>query len=104
MSEGEIEPLVVHVRVRCADGATEELADRLLAFREETLSEPGCLGYELHRSAEGGRELMLYETWSGPEALEAHTAASHYAALEEEIEREGWVEEGPEITRWWPVR
>lgn len=103
-SGGNGRPLVVHVWVRAAEGAADPLAERLLTFRRETLAEPGCLGYELHRPVETPRELMLYERWRHPEALAAHVAAVHYRELEEEISREDWVDEGPEITKWWPLR
>jgi quinol monooxygenase YgiN len=34
----------------------------------------GCVSYTIHRRADNPRELMLYEQWQSPEALDAHLA------------------------------
>lgn len=45
-----------------------------------TLSEPGCIHYELHRDNIDPSHFMFYETWATREQWQAHMARPHVAA------------------------
>jgi quinol monooxygenase YgiN len=58
-------------------------AERLLReLRTASLTEPGCLGYEVCRvGAEAPGTFVLYETWRDQAALDEHYAAEHFVRL-----------------------
>jgi quinol monooxygenase YgiN len=51
------------------EGALRAAQERLVA---ETLSEPGCLRYELHQSIENPRQLTFVESWASEREWRAH--------------------------------
>lgn len=48
--------------------------DRL---RHHTISEPGCLYFEIFRDQENPKRFTLWECWTGQEALDAHFQEPH---------------------------
>jgi quinol monooxygenase YgiN len=59
----------------------DEAAAMLRELRDASLAEPGCLGYEVSRSTEDPRVIVLYETWRDAAALEAHYLEPHFVRL-----------------------
>jgi quinol monooxygenase YgiN len=57
----------------------DELQDILLQMRCQSLQEPGCLRYDVHRTDDG--RIVLYEQYSDATAIEAHHATDHYQEL-----------------------
>jgi len=45
--------------------------------RETLAHEPGCLSYLLCQSHDGPAQLVFFETWASPDALDAHIGAPH---------------------------
>lgn len=67
------------VYVLPADKADE--AARILGeLRAASLREPGCVGYEVARGADGVT-FVLYETWRDQAALDAHYETEHFTRL-----------------------
>jgi quinol monooxygenase YgiN/quercetin dioxygenase-like cupin family protein len=82
-------------------GREEELKEHLLSLEAPTRAEPGCVAYDLYRSADRPGGFLRFEVWKSPEDLEAHKATPHLAASFERRRREGWT---TEITTWRRVR
>ena len=47
----------------------------------KTLTEEGCISYQLNRSLDEPRRFVWTEEWASREALEKHLAAPHIAEL-----------------------
>ena len=59
-------------------GREAEAEALLRTMREQTLQEPGCLIYQLHRVPDG---FLLYEQYADLAAIAAHHATPHYREL-----------------------
>ena len=58
-------------------GKEEELRQTLQNLIAPTLSEEGCIAYQLHQSLDNPSEFMFYESWMNPEAHEKHGQTPH---------------------------
>ena len=56
----------------------EEAIDLFTSMTEETLREPGCRMYQVHRSREEPRRFFLYEQYDDETALDAHRTSPHF--------------------------
>jgi quinol monooxygenase YgiN len=80
-------PEVVVVGAFTAEpGKEQEAAEAFEALVAPTHAEDGCILYALHRGADDGRRFAFIERWSSREALDAHLASPHVAALLERAE------------------
>ncbi|MDA0159230.1 antibiotic biosynthesis monooxygenase [Solirubrobacter ginsenosidimutans] len=59
-------------------GREAEVEALLRTMRTYTMTEPGCVAYELHRLPTG---FLLYEQYVDLAAIEAHHATSYYREL-----------------------
>jgi quinol monooxygenase YgiN len=50
-------------------------------LRTQSLSEPGCVGYEVLRDMADPTALVLIEHYEDDAALEAHLASAHYQSI-----------------------
>lgn len=66
---------VWHPRPGCED----RVETLLRTMQEQTLREPGCLVYEVHRCDDGS--FFLYEQYTGRSAHERHHETAHYRRL-----------------------
>lgn len=62
-------------------GQEEALLARLRQMQDATRQEAGCVVYDLHRAQDDGAEFVFVEYWRDAEALAAHDASAHMAAL-----------------------
>ncbi len=62
--------LVVSLQAQAGKGA--EYAAAFLPITKEVQEEPGCLQYEIFRSADDPDNLVLLERWADQAALDAH--------------------------------
>lgn len=62
-------------------GQEDALQARLQRMQEETRKEAGCVVYDLHRAQDDNAEFVFVEYWRDAEALAAHDASPHMAAL-----------------------
>ena len=63
--------------------AVLEAAKELTA---KSLKEAGCIAYDIFASATRKDVLMICETWSDEEALDAHTKTKHFIELVAKME------------------
>jgi quinol monooxygenase YgiN len=75
------DPIVVVVRWTVEPGSLDALLALVAEMRRSSLTEPGCLGYEVYRSLEAPRELLLLERYANAAALDAHRTSLHYQSI-----------------------
>ena len=59
-------------------GAHDDIADVLRTMRERSLSEPGCLSYDVYQSSEDPHEFMLVERYRDQAAVTEHTETAYF--------------------------
>jgi quinol monooxygenase YgiN len=59
----------------------DEAAGILLALRDASRTEPGCIGYDVARGVDDASVFVLHEVWRDRAALEEHYATEHFARL-----------------------
>jgi quinol monooxygenase YgiN len=64
----------------CPD-TVDELTRRLVEMVALTLTEPGCLRYDLHVDVDDPCRLVFLETWADAAALVAHDMTQHVQAI-----------------------
>ena len=72
--------------------AADKRAAALQAAKElvaASLSDQGCIAYDLFASATRADVFMICETWASPEALAKHENSAHFTTLVPEMERLG---------------
>jgi quinol monooxygenase YgiN len=81
-------------------GTEEEAKAALLAAVAPTLTEPGCLAYDLHQSTREPTQFMFYERWQDRAALDVHSTstAQHRQELRQQLGR--MVDGPPSVTIW----
>jgi quinol monooxygenase YgiN len=89
--------LVLVVGFRARAGAVDELRQRLLTLVGLTLTEPGCLRYDLHEHPDDPLRLTFVEEWSDAAAHEAHDRTPWVLDLREHLPR--LLAEEPQVTR-----
>jgi quinol monooxygenase YgiN len=80
-SEMPKEGIILTAMVKAKPGQEEAVKEVLLELVEPTRKEPGCLGYNLHRSKSDKAQFMFYEQWASKEALDAHGKMPYMKAL-----------------------
>lgn len=79
MSASETIVVVAHWRTEA--NAVDEVLALVAPLREQTLAEPGCLGYEVFRDVGAPGALLLLERYADEAAIDAHRKAPHYQEL-----------------------
>lgn len=79
------EPMHVIVRVGILPGRGISWADLIGRHRAASLTEPGCLRFDVWCDANDPTLFLLDEVWASAEALAAHQCTPHYARWREEI-------------------
>jgi NADP-dependent 3-hydroxy acid dehydrogenase YdfG/quinol monooxygenase YgiN len=75
------EQLTLIARLTAKPDRAEALGDGLKALIAPTATEPGSLGYTLHRDRYDPNVWILYETWESRAALDAHFAQPYTSAM-----------------------
>jgi quinol monooxygenase YgiN len=75
------EAIVVVARWRMDAAAVDGVLALIAELREQSLAEPGCLGYEVFRGVGVPGEVLLLERYAGDAAIDAHRNAPHYQEL-----------------------
>ena len=92
------EPLTVVARVRAKTGQETRLRQELQRLVAPTLTEAGCLRYDLHESTTEPGWFLLYETWKSEADLQAHFQTPYLKAFFHLVSE---LADGPsEITKW----
>ena len=69
--------VTITVQMRAREGQSAALEQELRALVVPTRREPGCIAYELHRSAERPGLFLLHEIWASREDHARHFETSH---------------------------
>lgn len=71
----------LNVFIQTTESDRAELVRTARELVEASLSDPGCVAYDLYESATRREVLMICETWRDAESLAAHEASKHFTAL-----------------------
>jgi quinol monooxygenase YgiN len=72
---------VVVARWRAKAGSEERVVAVLEELTRASRAEPGCLGYQPHRSAEDPHDFLIYEQYADEAAFETHSGSEHFTRL-----------------------
>jgi quinol monooxygenase YgiN len=72
---------VVVARWRAKAGSEERVLALLDELTRASRAEPGCVGYQPHRSTEDPRDFLIYEQYADEAAFETHTGSEHFTRL-----------------------
>ena len=61
--------------------AVAEVLKLVATVRQQSLAEPGCLGYEVFRGADDAAAILLLERYRDRGAIDAHRESAHYREL-----------------------
>jgi len=88
----------VIARMKAKQGKEKALQQELAALIGPTRSEPGCISYILHQSAEDTTSFMFYEHWADKKDLDEHLKKPYIQTF---MEKAGKLLDGPvSITLW----
>ena len=73
--------VAVVARYQVKPGQGDEVARLLRGHVAASRAEPGCLQFTVLRSAEDPDSFLLYERYVSREAVDAHRASPHFAAI-----------------------
>jgi quinol monooxygenase YgiN len=74
-------PITVVAHWHPVANAFDEVLAIVAELRAKSLTEPGCLGYEVYRSEQDPQALLLLERYRDEAAIEAHRQSAHYQSL-----------------------
>jgi len=76
-------PFTLLAELEALPGRGAEVAAAIVASRAVALTraEPGCVAYDLCRDVDAPDRFVACETWRDLDALRAHLAAPHFAAV-----------------------
>ncbi|MDY0744143.1 putative quinol monooxygenase [Paucibacter sp. R3-3] len=73
--------ITVLARWQMPEATVAEVLKLAATVRQQSLAEPGCLGYEVFRSIDEPGSLLLVERYRDEAAIEAHRQSLHYREL-----------------------
>jgi quinol monooxygenase YgiN len=88
----------VIARMKAQQGKESRMQQELAALIDPTRSEPGCISYILHQSAEDKTSFMFYEHWADKKDLDEHLKKPYIKTF---MDRAAQLLDGPvQITLW----
>ena len=75
------EPVALVVRFHAQPDGEAALQTRLVEMASKTVTEPGCLRYDIHQDESEAGHFILLESWENQESLEAHMHTDHVQAF-----------------------
>jgi len=75
------EPVVVVAHWQTTEASLDTVLAHVAALRLQSLTEPGCLGYEALQGVEKPTNLVLIEHYRDRAAQETHLNTTHYQEL-----------------------
>jgi quinol monooxygenase YgiN len=73
--------VTIIARWRATDDARSEILEHISTLQQQSLAEPGCLGYEVLQAFGDPNSLVLVESYRDAAALDAHRDSPHYREL-----------------------
>jgi quinol monooxygenase YgiN len=74
--------VTVVAQFRARPGMEDSARRELKSLVEPTRSEPGCINYDLHQSADDPAVFLFYENWVSRQALDEHLAKPYLLSLQ----------------------
>ena len=71
----------VVAKLKVKDGELDKCMPLVRELIFETLKEPGCLEYDLHKHIEADGVFAFIEKWETKEDLDSHLASEHFNRL-----------------------
>jgi quinol monooxygenase YgiN len=78
-------PFGLLAQFRVHQGAETRVSSYFEEARSRTLSDPGCLAFEVNRHAADYRRFVVYERWGSLAALDAHLRMPHTVKLRDAL-------------------
>lgn len=75
--------LIIAGSITTEPGSRDEFLGAVAPMVEATLDEPGCIEYAFTPDPRDDDRILLYELWTGQDALDAHFDSEHMAAWQE---------------------
>lgn len=79
-------PFAVAVRFVLHKGQSEKFEPLIRQQAEQSLSEPGCLVFEVWCDPSRVEEIFLWEVYESPEAFENHLKSDHFKKFDAAVE------------------
>jgi quinol monooxygenase YgiN len=79
--------LTIFAKIRAKSGSEIILYRELSLLIEPTLSEIGCLNYDLYRSLDDCTLFMFYENWVSRNLWDQHMASQHMSEFQKNTEK-----------------
>ena len=67
------------------DGRGDDLGKALMVLVDRTRQEAGCISYDVHRSNDDPNLWMMFEHWTGQDALDAHFEQPYMVELKTKL-------------------
>src|SRR6516165_9906021 len=90
--------VTVFALIKAKSGLEESVKQELSALVGPTLSEEGCINYDLHQSLDHHGHFRFYENWTSKELLERHLQSAHVKRFI--AKADPLLAEPPEIALW----
>ena len=75
------EQIVVVARWQMREEHVADVLELVSVLRQQSLDEPGCVGYDVFRSADDPGVILLIERYRDNAAIDAHRNTHHYREL-----------------------
>ncbi len=76
-------PLTIVANIHAMPDQVDLVKSELVKLIEKTLTEPGCINYDLHQDNENPAHFMFYENWENRDLWQEHMNAPHLALFAE---------------------
>jgi quinol monooxygenase YgiN len=90
--------VTVFALIKAKPGMEEAVKQEPLALVDPTLTEEGCINYDLHQSLDHKGQFRFYENWTSKELLDRHLESAHVKRFIAKADQ--LLAEPPEITLW----
>ncbi|WP_394833475.1 antibiotic biosynthesis monooxygenase [Pendulispora rubella] len=78
--------LTVVAYLHAKPGQEKKLLDELVAMREPSLAEPGCISYQAYVEGRDPHRIAMIEEWKDRAALNAHFESPHFQRFAPKLE------------------
>lgn len=73
--------ITVVAKIVAKEEKREFVKTQLLKLVAISLTEEGCINYNLHQDNDDANMFLVYENWKTAKALEMHSASAHFVAF-----------------------
>ena len=75
--EERLDRLTIIAKLKAKSGSEDQLFEECRKLVAPTLTEEGCINYDMHRSVEDPGLIMFYENWTTRPLWEKHMESRH---------------------------